>query len=321
MNEIIIDISEHNGYIDFNALKASNIVGAIIRAGYGLSTIDNQFKRNIEGLKTIGKKVGIYWFSYAGSEEAARTEARKCIETIKCYSLDLPIFFDWEYDSDDYNSRHGNVLNRNQITNLAIAFCDEIQKAGYKAGVYYNLDYQNRKINVESLRQNNLFLWYAQYSGTKSTQSGDIHLWQYSSSGTVKNLSGGYVNTDMNIVLNDDIFIKQNKVEQKEETKEENKTNTETEQEKTKYIFGENYTIVADGLRVRENPSLNARIKPYNALTANAQEYAYNNGTLKENTIVTCLGAFKDEYENIWLKIPSGYICAYLKQINEYYVK
>lgn len=316
MNEIIIDISEHNGYIDFNALKASNIAGAIIRAGYGLSTIDNQFKRNIEGLKGIGKKVGIYWFSYAGSEEAARTEARKCIETIKGYSLDLPIFFDWEYDSDDYNNRYGIYLDRNQITNLALAFCNEIQKAGYKAGVYYNLDYQTRKINVDSLRQNNLFLWYAQYSGTKSSQAGNIHLWQYSSSGTVKTLAGNYVNTDMNIVLNDDIFIKQNKTEQKEETKEENKI----EQINITYTVGENYTIMVDGLRVRELPSLNARIKPYNALTANAQEHAHSNGTLQANTVITCLGVFKDEYENIWLKIPSGYICAFMKEYNEYYV-
>ena len=77
-----IDVSEHNGVIDWEKVKASNVEFAMIRAGYG-RTVDLRFKRNAEECNRLGIPFGVYWFSYALNAIGAALEADVCLETIR----------------------------------------------------------------------------------------------------------------------------------------------------------------------------------------------------------------------------------------------
>ncbi len=77
-----------------------------------------------------------------------------------------------------------------------------------------------------------------------------------------------------------------------------------------KYVIGNTYTLVADGLRVRKGPGTDYPKLSYNELSANAKKHAYSTGTLKKGTKVTC----KDIAligSSVWIETPSGWMCAY----------
>lgn len=188
----MIDVSSWQGNIDWNKVKADGVTGAIIRAGFDNDTIDNKFINNINGAIRAGIHIGIYWFSYAYTDAMARSEAAFCIKTLAPYKkyIDMPVFFDWEYDSMNYARKCGVYPGRSLITSMTKAFCERIRSAGYMAGVYYNYDY---KVNYYDFSQlTTCYKWYALYTDERANGA-DIQ--QYSSSGHVDGISG---NVDMN---------------------------------------------------------------------------------------------------------------------------
>lgn len=202
----IIDVSKHNGNIDWKKVKAAGIKAVIIRAGYGKNNIDSRFKENIKGAIAAGLPVGIYWFSYAYTVEMAKKEAEYCIAAIKPYKVTLPVYFDWEYDSMDYAKKNGVTPNKKLITAMNKAFCVKIKAAGYKPGFYFNMDYKLNFIDVSELKANGYSTWFARYTSIK--QSG-YDIWQYSETGKVNGISGG--NVDMNYLLKESLLKKSNK--------------------------------------------------------------------------------------------------------------
>lgn len=183
-----IDVSVHNGTLDWSKIKADGIAFAIIRGGYGRYQVDSQFHANMQGAAKQQIPVGVYWFSYALSEEGARQEARKCLETIQSYPITLPVFYDFEYDSLRYAREQGVTLGKADYNTFARAFLEEIRQAGYTPGIYYNLDYYQSMVDTALLKD--YAVWYAQYASSPSISGYDI--WQYSSSGTINGLSGRF---------------------------------------------------------------------------------------------------------------------------------
>ena len=145
-----IDISVWQKDVDYSKLKSQGIEFAIIRCGYGknASQKDNMFEKHFEGLKKAGIKMGVYLYSYVTSIENAKLEAKNCLNFIKGKKFDLPVFYDLE-------DKLTKVLGKNIITNCALTFCEEIEKAGYKAGVYANLDWFTNYIDVWKLKKKN----------------------------------------------------------------------------------------------------------------------------------------------------------------------
>lgn len=188
----MIDVSSWQGNIDWNKVKADGVTGAIIRAGFDNDTVDNQFRNNINGAIKVGIHIGIYWFSYAYTEAMARSEADFCIKVIAPYKkyIDMPVFFDWEYDSMNYAKKQGVYPSKQLITSMTKVFCDRLKAAGYMAGVYYNYDYKINHYDLSQLK--GCYKWYALYSSERANGA-DIQ--QYSSSGKVNGISG---NVDMN---------------------------------------------------------------------------------------------------------------------------
>jgi len=199
----VIDVSEFNGGIAWHNV-ANSCDGAIIRAGYrgygqGTLVTDKKFKANIEAATKAGVNIGVYFVTQAISEVEARLEARYTIGLIKGYKLTLPIFI----DSEDANKGAGRAdsgkLSRNKRTAILKAFCEEIQKEGYAAGIYASEYWLNNLCDISKLK--NFYLWVAKYSTKEPSIEWDA--WQYTSVGRINGVTGNVDISDFkNISIN-----------------------------------------------------------------------------------------------------------------------
>ena len=278
-----IDLSTYQRNVNYLNLKASGIDFAIIRAGFGKneSQKDNMFEEHFMGLNKVGIKIGIYHYSYVSSIDNAILEAKNCLSFIKDKHFELPIFYDLEESCI-------TKLGKKLITECAIAFCKEIEKAGYKAGVYASLNWFNNFIDVNKLIEKGYKIWCAQWNN-EFTGNFKIDYWQYTSKGKVHGIQG---NVDLDISYDDS----------------ENNSSINTN---VMYTIGKTYTLQVD-LNVRAGVGTQYKIKNYYQLTKDGRKNAYKQwgAVLKKGTKVTCLDIIF-ENNNIWLKIPSGYICGY----------
>lgn len=189
-----IDVSSHQGLIDWAKVKAAGIEFAIIRAGYGKyeSQVDSRFEQNAFGALSAGLHVGAYWFSYATTPEEAKAEADLCADTIEKYKgqLDFPVYFDYEYDSEIYSKQKGIIPTQSLRESLAKAFCEEIEARGWRAGVYTNLDYLRTRWRMNALKS--WEIWLADYTGNPDVSCG---MQQTGSTGKINGISGN-VDTD-----------------------------------------------------------------------------------------------------------------------------
>lgn len=187
-----IDVSEHNGNINFAAVKAAGIEFAMVRAGYGWTYQDEKFEQNVNGFTLAGIPVGAYWFIYATSVKEAIENADKCIEVLSKFKgkITFPIGCDYEYDSDSYSERQGVKQTKASRTAIIEAFCDRLEEAGYYVSLYLNKDYIANKINYNELTQ--FDLWLAQWGSAKPYR--DCGMWQDSSE---LNISGAVFDSDI----------------------------------------------------------------------------------------------------------------------------
>lgn len=184
-----IDVSKHNGIIDFGKVKKAGYDFVIIRAGYGFSTKDLKFEENYAKAKAAGLGVGAYWFTYASTPEEARQEAEGFIKAIHGKIFEYPLYYDLE---DDPNSKSYPLkTGKNNCTDMVVNFCSTLEKAGYFAGLYTSKSVL--ETHIEPTVRSRYALWVAQWS-SKCTYNGVFGMWQYSDKGKVDGISG---NTDL----------------------------------------------------------------------------------------------------------------------------
>ena len=192
-----VDVSHHQGAIDWEKVKADGYEFAILRIGYrgygksGGLYVDNEFKNNIRDAHKAGLDVGVYIFSQAINETEALEEADLVIEQLQGETLELPVTFDPELIRTD-DARTDNVTGE-QFTKNTIAFCEKIEKAGYKAMIYSNMYWESFLFDLEQL--SDFPIWYADYEKVPQTPY-EFEFWQYSDKGQVDGISG---KTDLNI--------------------------------------------------------------------------------------------------------------------------
>lgn len=179
----IIDISKHNGSIDFAKVKADGISGVIIRAGFGrhISQKDPTFETYYSNAKAAGLNVGAYWYSYASSATEAKTEAAVFIEAIKGKKFDLPVYLDIEEE------KHV-ALDRTICSAMVEAFCSTLEAAGYFAGVYSFDSFFGSNLNAEV--QKKYSCWVARVENVKPVYCKSYGMHQYTWKGAVKGVSG-----------------------------------------------------------------------------------------------------------------------------------
>ncbi len=183
----VVDVSLWQGEIDWEAVAADGVEGAMIRIGcrgYGSETgvlvEDERFRENLAGAKRAGLAVGAYFFSQAVSEEEAREEARFALSLLEGETLDLPLAFDWERVSAE-TARTAAVTGE-ELTAFAKAFCTEVEQAGYLPMVYFNQELAYRMYDLSEVKE--YPFWLAEYAAVPSFAYG-FALWQYSDAGTV----------------------------------------------------------------------------------------------------------------------------------------
>ncbi|MDO5398597.1 MAG: GH25 family lysozyme [bacterium] len=171
----IIDWKKAEPYIDF----------AILSMGYGQdmeSQDDAQFKRNAAECEKYGIPYGVYIYSYATNVEKAKGEADHVLRMIEGCKLDFPVYYDLEDASQ-------NNLTPEELGDIAEAFCEKIQAAGYEVGIYANTTWWTNKLTDEAFNNPTWYKWVAQYN-SKCTYTGKYTMWQNTSSGTVSGIDG-----------------------------------------------------------------------------------------------------------------------------------
>lgn len=191
----VIDVSKYQGTIDWKAVAASDVWGAIIRAGYGreVSQEDPYFRDNYYAARDAGLKVGAYWYSYAADEADARREADACLTVLGGRALDLPLFFDQEEASVPVSLR----------SNIFRAFADRIGPS-IPVGYYTYHNYLWQIVAEDGKVPENDCLWIADYrwdSDARETWGCDI--WQYTSRGNVAGISA---DVDINHFYDNHLF-------------------------------------------------------------------------------------------------------------------
>lgn len=180
-----VDISYHNGVIDFERLKNA-VDYVIIRCGYGqdmTSQDDKQWSRNVSECERLGIPYGVYFYSYAKTTSKIEGEIKHCLRLLQGHTPNLPVFFDSEEKGTQGVAKHN-----------AKRFCDAMLTNGYKAGIYASKSWFENYIG-ETWGYD---LWIARYSNVLGVDNVDI--WQYTSNGSVDGING---RCDVNRVYKD----------------------------------------------------------------------------------------------------------------------
>lgn len=183
----VIDISEHQGTIDFAKVKDA-VDGVILRASYG-TIEDKKFKEYVQGCKANQIPIlGLYVFDYALDESQARDEADYLCELAIRERLpkETYLFFDCEGDSVRYARDNGIDYDRAQVQHNTRLFLDRIKRHGFKTGYYSNLDWQRNRYAGFKKMDDELF-WYARYGHPEDLE---CDIWQYGSDGKVPGIAG-----------------------------------------------------------------------------------------------------------------------------------
>lgn len=201
MSVKLLDISYWQGTLDFNKIKNAGYNYIILRAGYG-TTKDSKFDEYATNCKKYGIKIGAYWFCYSINVSEVKKEAQKCISVIKPYDIDLPVFFDFEYDTVDKAKEKGINLGMTQCSQFTITFCEAIKKAGYTPGFYTNTDYYKNYFN-STLKNKGYVFWLAHYKNNYLYHEPpiDCDFFQWTSRGSVPGISGK--NFDINVCFSE----------------------------------------------------------------------------------------------------------------------
>ena len=184
-----IDVSYHNGTIDWKRVKQSEVEYAIIRCGYGTndkSQDDKKWEENVKGCTDNNIPYGVYLYSYADTVEKASSEADHAIRLLQGKKLKYPVYYDLEED------KLRDKISKKTIADIAQTFCDKLSAKGYTVGIYANKDWFTNYLTDS--RFNNWTKWVAQYN-TVCNYQGKYDMWQCSSTGRVPGISG---NVDLN---------------------------------------------------------------------------------------------------------------------------
>lgn len=189
-----IDVSYHQGEIDWQAVAADGVEFAIIRVGirgYGTGKVvlDEMFEQNIQGALNNGIKVGVYFYSHSINQEEVEEEVNLVLEQLAPYKITGPVV----YDAEKVSKSRTSSISMEGRTAMAVTFCEAVKAAGYRPMLYLNLDTAFTVFDLTQLEQYDK--WFAHY-GTDMYYPYDYKIWQYSESGRVNGISSA---VDLNI--------------------------------------------------------------------------------------------------------------------------
>lgn len=192
-----IDVSEHQGDIDWGSVRADGIGFAFVRVGYrgssnGTIVEDAKFEQNLAGAQAAGVELGAYFYSQATTEAEAVEEARYVLQKLQGVSLSYPVAFDYEPTGNQGSRIY--ALSKDQMRAVADAFCQTIEASGRTAIVYGN---QSDLARMDAASLYTYGYWYASYTSAPTLDMA-FAIWQYASTGQVAGIS---TSVDMDLDL------------------------------------------------------------------------------------------------------------------------
>lgn len=194
-----IDVSDHQGDIDWQQVAEAGVDFAMIRIGYrgygkgtGNIVADSHARANYQGAKENGIRVGVYFFSQAISPVEVMEEARFVLDAIRDWEIDMAVVYDWEYVKDTARTAH---INAHQLTAYSRIFCTVMKEKGYDTMVYFNRHQAARRLKLGELEE--FPFWLAMYQ-QEMNYPYKVEMWQYTDSGKIPGIEG---NVDLNILL------------------------------------------------------------------------------------------------------------------------
>ena len=187
-----IDVSKYQGSIDWAKVKADGVQFAILRCGTGYNggSKDSMFEQNYKNARNVGMPIGTYYYTYAQTVEQANADADNVIEWLKGKKFEYPVVYDVEENALF-------KLGKERVSNVIRTFCNKLEKAGYYVTVYANKNWLDNVIDSDCRTRYDI--WLAQWA-SKPTYIGKYGMWQYSSKGSVKGITG---NVDMDVAYKD----------------------------------------------------------------------------------------------------------------------
>lgn len=188
-----IDVSKHQGQIDWQAVKDDGIDFAIIRVGYGdndASQDDICAEYNINECEKLGIPYGVYLYSYATTDANLESEIAHVLRLVEGRNPEMGVYLDME---DDCMPKDPTVLNA-----WAYVYLKRITEAGYTAGIYANSYWFNTYLTDGKL--DDYDKWVAEWNIEGCSYKKEYKMWQYTSNGEVEGING---RVDMNAWLLD----------------------------------------------------------------------------------------------------------------------
>ncbi|MGN1361763.1 MAG: GH25 family lysozyme [Eggerthellaceae bacterium] len=203
---VCIDVSEHNGVIDWAKVKAAGVKYAIIRCGYG-SNQRNQddacWAYNIKNARKAGIRCGVYLYSYAYNTTMAKSEANHVLRCLKEAGitpgkLGLPVYYDLEETRNGKAYTQGHYISKTTLASMAKAFCGKLSSAGYKVGVYANTYWWKNLLTSKVFKSSSWYKWVAQYNKrcdlpASRSYAKYLDAWQFTCTGSVSGIEGSTV--------------------------------------------------------------------------------------------------------------------------------
>lgn len=191
-----IDVSRYQGDIDWQQVKAAGVKFVMVRLGNrgiaeGTLHEDPYARKNLQGAKEAGLKVGAYFYSQALNVAEAEEEAALALEILDGFQLDMPLAFDWEQESRTEN------VDARTLTDCTKAFCAAVEKAGYEPMIYFNSFQAKELLHLLELQE--IPWWLAMYDVTMEFPY-RMDMWQYSCTGTIPGITGS---VDLNLLFED----------------------------------------------------------------------------------------------------------------------
>lgn len=188
-----IDVSRYQKDIDFEKVKADGIDFVIIRSSYGRNTssyvnkgVDEKYEVNYKNARKAGLNIGAYHYCYANNVQQSREEAQFFLKMLRSKLFEYPVVLDIE------NEKYRN-MNKNLVTDIAIAFLEVLEAAGYFAMIYsYRYFFQHY---INDSRLSKYAHWVAEYNNSLNYK-GHYGIWQHTSVGKVNGIT---TNVDLNI--------------------------------------------------------------------------------------------------------------------------
>ena len=191
-----VDVSTHQGEIDWKKVAADGIDFVMLRVGFrgfgnGTIMLDSRFEKNAKAAAENGLAVGAYFFSQAITPQEALEEADFVLKQMEGRTITMPIAYDWERidpDMDPEGTARTVGVDSETLSECAVTFCQRIEEAGYQAMVYCNND--TGYFNYDIAQLQDYPIWFASFDTGYPYYYYQVNLWQYTDSGTVDGIEG-----------------------------------------------------------------------------------------------------------------------------------